>query len=55
MPSFLAPGRQRQEDDCEFKANLLCVMNPRSVRSIQRNPVSKVQNKYQYLPPNLNI
>jgi hypothetical protein len=34
-------GRQRQVDLCEFEASLLYRMSSKTVRTTQRNPVSK--------------
>jgi hypothetical protein len=42
-PLIPALGRQRQEDLCEFKANLVYRASSRTARAIQRNPVSKKQ------------
>jgi hypothetical protein len=40
MPFILAEVRQRQEDHCEFEANLVCKTSSRTARATQRDPVS---------------
>ena len=37
--------RQRQADLCEFKASLIYKVSSRTIRSTQRNPVSKKQKE----------
>ena len=45
-PLLPALGRQKQEDFCEFEANLTYIVSSRTARATQRNPVSKTkQNK----------
>ena len=44
-PLIPALGRQKQEDLCELKASLVYRVSSRTVRTTQRNSVSKNQNK----------
>ena len=44
-PLIPALGKQRQVDLCEFEASLVYRASSRTARAIQRNPVSKKQNK----------
>jgi hypothetical protein len=41
MPLIPTLERQRQVDLCDFKANLIYKLSPRTARATQRNPVSK--------------
>jgi hypothetical protein len=45
MPLIPALGRQRQAGVSEFKTSLVYRVSSRTARAIQRNPVSKKQNK----------
>ena len=40
-------GRQRQEDLCEVKANLVYKVSSRTAKAIQRNPISKTRRGEQ--------
>jgi hypothetical protein len=40
-----ALGRQRQVNLCEFEANLVYTVSPRTARATQRNPVLKTNRK----------
>ena len=44
IPLIPALSRQRQEDLCEFKANLVYTVSSRTARTTQRNLVLKKQN-----------
>lgn len=39
------PGRQRQEDFCEFKASQVCIENSRTARTTLERPCLKQANK----------
>jgi hypothetical protein len=44
---IIAFRRQRQMDFCEFKSNLIYIVNSRTARTTQKNPVSKNQKPKQ--------
>jgi hypothetical protein len=50
MPLIPALKRQRQVKLCEFKANLIYSSSSRTVKDIQRNPVSSKQTNKQTKP-----
>lgn len=41
----LALGRQDKKNLCEFKANLINILNSRTAQTTQRDPVSKERQK----------
>jgi hypothetical protein len=54
MPLIPALGRKRQAD-AEFKASLVYKVSSRTARAIQRNPVSKNQNKQTNKKTKINL